>query len=148
MQERRKPQGEITPAYEDRGIFKTETCQLDVQVYPVFTYTGRRDFLVKGFFHGGSRIEVVFAGRRARQAQPLQQRLRTMLNQVAAQVGSMSKVKPEEVRLDLRVVGAWRPRFVTDRAGGQIKQLQLYAALWAFRDKSGKTVSYGEHLRR
>ena len=55
---------------------------------------------------------------------------------------------PDEVRLRITLEGCWRPRFDRDDQGWQTRQMQLYAARWALLDADGKSVTYGEPVRR
>ena len=145
MLDRRKPASEITPAYEDGGIFKNELVQLMVELVPLTAKNSRNDLIVKGFVDGNSAIEVVFPGRRKVQAKPVVALLQAKLTharKVAARTGA--RVDVDTLRYPARIEGSWRPRFKRDDNGWETRQFQLFAARWILKDLNGKAITFGE----
>lgn len=145
MKDRRKPASEVTPDYEDSGIFKTPTTQLVVGLVPRLGRNTRLDLMIKGFVQGEAAIDVVFAGRRRAQAEPLVQMLNalwTRANRQADKTGSPPEV--DDVRLPVRIEGCWRPRFARDDQGWQTRTFQLYASRWLVTDSAGTAHAFGE----
>lgn len=145
MFERRKPASEITPAYEDRGIFKNETVQLIVNLVPLTAKNSRDDLIVKGFIEGNSAIDVVFPGRRKIQAKPIVALLQAKLTharRMAEKAGTTVDV--DTLRYPARIEGSWRPKFTRDDHGWETRQHQLFAARWVLKDLDGKAVTFGE----
>ena len=104
----------------------------------------RNDLVFKAFHEGETEIDLVIAGRRAPLAGPLVQRLRDAwqeANKIAAQRGRPAET--DQVRVKVKVEGAWRPRFQQDTSGWQYREHQLYAARWMMADKSGEAKEYG-----
>ena len=145
MQERRKPQSEVTPAYEDRGIFRGAIVNLTVQVVPVYALNTRQDLMVKAYVSDGGAIDVVFPGRRRRHANALLNRIK-MLWTKAQREGRAGD--PNRIRFPITIEGAWRPRFKRDDQGWETRELQLFAARWAMLDVDGNSVTYGEPVVR
>ncbi|WP_306121175.1 hypothetical protein [Roseovarius sp. MMSF_3359] len=145
MFERRKPASEITPAYEDRGIFKNDIVQLIVNLVPLTAKNSRNDLIVKGFIEGNSAIEVVFPGRRTIQAKPIVALLQAKLTharKVAEKAGTTVDVNT--LRYPARIEGSWRPKFTRDDNGWETRQHQLFAARWVLKDLDGNAVTFGE----
>ena len=61
----RKTSVEITPVYEDAGLFKTAICDLMLELIPQVRRNDREDLIVRGFVDRKTEIDVFFAGRRA-----------------------------------------------------------------------------------
>ena len=141
MEERRKPPSEVTPQYEDAGIFKNQIVQLTVQLVPIFGQNSRQDIMIKGYVDGNSAIDVVFPGRRKEHAKPLLTRLQHML--VAARKKPGAPVPIDDIRHPVRIEGAWRPRFKRDDHGWETRDHQLYAARWMVMNQDGQTVTFG-----
>jgi len=145
MKERRKPASEITPEYEDRGIFKNQTTQHVVELVPKFAKNSRGDVMVMGFLQGAVPVDIVFAGRRKEQAAQVLQELRTLWSRANRNVPE-NGTPPDviSVRLPVRIEGAWRPRFELDDQGWQTRTYQLFAARWLMTDSTGNALSFGE----
>ena len=149
MLERRKPPNEVTPAYEDGGIFKNGLVQLNVEFIPLSTHNSRRDLVIKGFVDGDSPIEVVFAGRRKIQAKPLMALLQAKLahaRKQATKTGATLDI--ETVRYPAQIEGSWRPRFRRDNQGWETRHHQLYPSRWILKDPNGKQIAFGEVAKK
>ncbi len=145
MEERRLPPNLTTPVYEDSGIFKSHVGQFLVDLVPRQGRNSRNDLVVKAYLDQRHAIDVVFAGRRAKKAQALIRLLETRWN-AANKLAETTGEPPEadDVRLGVRVEGAWRPRFQRDDMGWQTHHYQLFAARWSYLDDAGRPVSFGE----
>lgn len=128
MPERRKTLDAISPAYEDQGVFPSPMLRMAVELTPQMSRNGRGDVLVRAFADNGTEIIVVFAGRRAKLFKPLEARLRQLVKDARK---ANSGEDPDDVRLPLRVEGAWRSKFARDEAGWETRQYHLMAAQWA-----------------
>ena len=148
MSDRRKPKNEVTPEYEDRGLFKTTPARWRVQLVPQFATTSRDDLIVKGFLDGESAIEVVFAGRRRTDVEPVVALLRSMWTHANANI--VKGAEPphhDQVRLMAVIEGSWRPRFKLDTQGWQTRDHQLNASRWQVQQSDGKWVEFGQPPR-
>lgn len=145
MTNRRRPVSQITPLIEDTGLFKREVRDVPVELVPVFSRNNRGDLLVKGIVKPDTEIEVLFAGRRIREASGLVERMRKLRAQGvrAAMNGHEAMIRIRQLRLPVQVRGTWRLRFEPDAAGWEVKSYQLLAAQWAFTDLDGHTVLCG-----
>lgn len=145
MTNRRRPASQITPQIEDAGLFKREVRDVPVELVPVFSRNNRRDLVVKGIVRPGTEIEVVFAGRRLREAAALVERMKKLRAQGvrAAMTGHDAMLRIQQLRLPVQVRGTWRLRFEPDTSGWEVKSYQLLAAQWAFTDLDGSTVVCG-----
>ena len=150
MNEQRKPASEVTPEYEDSGLFKSDLIQINVELVPMFGRNSRQDIVIKGFVAGGGAIDVVFAGRRKAEVKPLMARLQAMMNQTRRQMKPEANelLNADKIRHAVRIHGSWRPRFRCDDQGWQTREHQLYAARWLVADKNGQSTIFGEMPRR
>jgi hypothetical protein len=147
--ERRRNPSEITPDYEDSGIFKNPTLQLVVELVPKFSKNSRDDLIIKGFVEGNVPIDVVFAGRRKFQADPVIQRLRALWTQANRNLSSPGDAPEiDAVRCRVSIEGSWRSRFLLDDQGWQTRTHQFYAARWLLSDQSGTVKHFGEPVMR
>lgn len=145
MHDRRKPAHEVTPWYEDLGIFKSQLVQITVELVPMFGMNSRKDIMVKGFVDGNGAIDVVFPGRRKEHAKPLVARLQTMLKRANVSCGpNGTPPNIDRIRHPVRIEGSWRPRFSCDDQGWQTREHQLYAARWLVMNADGQSVTFGE----
>lgn len=146
MNYQRKPAHEVTPDYEDAGLFKTEICQLMVELIPQMRQNDRNDTIVRGFIDRKTEIDVFFAGRRAAAVGPLAAQLRALMKSTRAKAAAEGlKVPPiENIRLPVRVEGAWRRRKIRDENGWETGTYHLVAARWSLLDKDGQVLSFGE----
>lgn len=145
MFERRKPLSEITPEYEDGGIFKNDLVQLKVELVPLTARNSRNDLIVKGFVDETSAIDVVFPGRRTIQAKPILALLQAKLThsrKLADRANAALDV--DKIRYPVMIEGAWRPRFKRDDNGWETRQHQLFVARWILQDSNGKAITFGE----
>lgn len=99
-----------------------------VELTPQVSRNKRGDVLVRSFADNGTEIIVVFAGRRAKLFKPMEMRLQQMVKN-ARKSGNGSDA--DDVRLPVRVEGAWRSKFLRDEAGWETRQYHLMAAKWA-----------------
>ncbi|MFK7882057.1 hypothetical protein [Roseobacter sp.] len=145
MPHRRKPASEVTPEYEDSGLFKSKVGQLTVELVPQMTRNSRKDLVVRGFTNGTVEIQVAFAGRRTKKVGPLEARLVAMLTRAKQIAATAGEPEPDidEVRLPVLIEGAWRPRFKRDQTGWETRSYYLFAARWSILDDQGNTVSFG-----
>ncbi len=141
MQNRRRPLIQITPQWEDTGLFKKGTGEFAVELVPDVTRNSRQDIVVKGYVNAGVEVSVIFPGRRAREAVAVERRLKTLLLRANRKAASDKQPEPSisSIRLPVRIEGSWRPRFQRCTSGWDKKSFQLLAARWAFVDHDGMT---------
>ncbi|MEL7131164.1 MAG: hypothetical protein AAGK77_02000 [Pseudomonadota bacterium] len=144
MPEHRRPSHLITPAYEDNGLFRSPVRRVTVGLVPQMHRNNRQDLVVRGFLQDGVAIQVLFAGRRTKQAQGLEARLRAMLFQVRSKVPGWRSEGIDTIQLPLRIEGVWRSRFSRDVWGCETRYFQLIAARWAMFDDAGLAHLFGE----
>lgn len=146
MQQERKPRREISPDSEDLGLFKHDICQLMVELIPQSRVNDRQDLIIKGFVDRTMEIDVFFAGRRAKDAIPINNRLKMLLAHARKTTSATGSAAPdvEHLRLPVKIEGAWRKRFKRDQTGWETGTYHLVAARWSILDASGNTISYGE----
>ncbi len=145
MKPRAKNPALITPAYEDRGLFKKTPTELVVILIPKFGKNTRGDVIIKGVVQNGVEVDVVFAGRRKGQARDLVKLLHQMWDD--AVYAARNRVRPPErksVRLPTRVQGSWRTRIVEDEEEWYSREYQLLVARWAYNGEDGEFRSFGE----
>ncbi|WP_299405929.1 hypothetical protein [uncultured Roseobacter sp.] len=135
----------MTPEYEDSGLFKSKVGQISVELVPQMTRNSRNDLVVRGFANRTIEIEVAFAGRRVKEAGPLEARLRAMLSNAVRASSAAGADAPDidYIRLPVLIEGAWRPRFRRDQTGWETRSYYLFAARWSILDDEGNTVSFG-----
>lgn len=145
MTNRRRPASQITPLIEDGGLFKREVRDIAAELIPVFSMNNRNDLVVAGIVRPGTEIEVVFAGRRTRDAVPLVERMKQLraqgLRTAASGHEAMQVIR--QLRMAVQIRGNWRLRFEPDGTGWEMKKYQLIAAQWAFQDLEGYNVVAG-----
>lgn len=136
---------QITPKYEDAGLFKDEVCQINVELCPIIQRNGRQDLLVTGYTKGSLSICVLFAGRRLTDAAPLVASLKSLRDASlmrARKRGVPAPLNPS-LRMPVQIEGAWRKRIITDNDGFAQRSYQLIAARWTVVDQSGQTINFG-----
>ncbi|UWQ28118.1 hypothetical protein [Leisingera sp. M523] len=145
MTNRRRPVLQITPLIEDAGLFKREVRDVPLELVPVFSRNNRGDLVVKGIVQPDAEIEVIFAGRRMREAAGLVTQMKKLRVQGVrtAMHGHEAMNSIRRLRLPVQVRGTWRLRFDRDASGWEVKSYQLLAAQWAFADADGYTVLCG-----
>ncbi|MDW3222395.1 MAG: hypothetical protein R8G34_05815 [Paracoccaceae bacterium] len=145
MDHRRKPASEVTPEYEDSGLFKSKIGQLTLELVPQMSRNARKDLVVRGFMNRTTEIEVAFAGRRAKETGPLESRLSAMMERAARMAKAAGEAAPDiySVRLPILVEGAWRPRFKRDKEGWETRDYYLFVARWSLLDNEGNSVTFG-----
>lgn len=105
----------------------------------------RGDLVVRGFVDEKYEIDVLFAGRRTRDAIPLERRLRSLIAE-ARRLRPGQEIPPDSVRLPVRVEGAWRKRLQRDASGWETGTHHLVAARWAMEVQSGSAMQFGEQV--
>lgn len=142
----RKAAHEVSPAYEDSGLFKTDPCQIVVELIPQMRRNDRGDLIVRGFVDRKNEVDVFFAGRRTKEAGQLDMALRYELKFARATAAAAGQKTPpiERIRMAVRIEGAWRRRTQRDDNGWESSTFHFVAARWSFIDPHGNTVSFGE----
>jgi hypothetical protein len=144
MPHRRRPPNEVTPEYEDAGIFKTRLVQTTVELIPQMRRNDRGDLVVRGFVERHFEIEILFAGRRVKEAAPVEERLRAMLDNARKQAAAAGRTLDlDMVRCPVRVEGSWRRRAIRDENDWETHTYQLMAARWSLLDNNGNAVPFG-----
>lgn len=140
MKDRRRPDFEITPSYEDTGLFKTPVRQIVAELVPQMSRNSRRDLLVRGYIDGNYGIDVVFAGRRTKSIGKLERQLKALMH-----VRHADPLKDDVLpRIPIRLEGAWRSRFHRDRSGWETRSHQFMAARWTLLSAGGRGRAFGE----
>lgn len=137
MEIRRKIEN-ITPQYEDAGLFQNTVCQVELELVPVMRKNNRGDLIVMGLVKGDIEIAVTFAGRRVKDAGSIITSLNALLKK---------KDRPADVRksrIPLKTEGAWRPQFVSDESGFEKRTFHLIVAKWAVMTTNGPPREYGQ----
>ena len=146
LQPVRRPTDPARPDFrEDALHFRSGTISVKVQVTPQRRKTPMGDLVLRGFI-GGKEIEVVFPGRRQAAAIPLLQRLlsKRQLESLQGDKDQPSRSQ-DQVRMDLKVDGAWRVRLMNEQDARPERRFQLIAARWRYRGPDGVEHVYG-HL--
>lgn len=144
MPELRRPPHLITPAYEDNGLFRSPVRRVTVGLVPQVHRNNRQDLVVRGFMQDGAAIQVLFAGRRTKQAQDVAARLRALLFHARSKTPGWRAEGVDTIQLPVRIEGVWRSRFSRDAWGCETRQFQLIAARWAMFDEAGVAHLFGE----
>ncbi len=143
MPQRRKPEMQHIPAYEDAGLFKNTVAPFSVELVPQTHRNTRQDLVVRGFLNHRE-ISVIFAGRRAKQVMPLEARLSSMILQARHYAnGTKNALDLDHLRLPLWVEGAWRYSFLRDTSGWETRVYQLMVARWRLPDARGNFEYFG-----
>lgn len=125
-------------------MFRSPVRRITVGLVPQMHRNNRQDLVIRGFVQDGSAIQVLFAGRRAKQAKGLEARLRSMLFQVRSKTPGWRDEGIDTIQLPMRVEGVWRSRFSRDAWGCETRYFQLIAARWAMFDDAGVAHLFGE----
>ena len=145
MPEQRTPIEDVTPTNEDWGIFKGSIVTVQLHLTPLRRSTTRNDLLCVGFL-GGTRVEVVFPGRRRKDAVALEADLDAYLRAKsrAARAKGLQAPHVISIRFPLSAEGVWRVRL--DEAGDDDVErvYQFMAARWTWLDPEGGQKSSGE----
>lgn len=146
MKQKRMNPADITPAYEDAGLFANGTCDVVVHLIPIIRRNGRRDIIVTGMVGENREVSVNFAGRRKEAATPIVAHLETIRNQTRYRAAERGLAAPplNEMRVPVRVEGTWRKHVTADADGWETRQYELMAARWSIADNSGASYQYGE----
>ena len=144
MPDLRRPAHLVTPSYEDNGLFRTPVRRVTVGLVPQVHRNNRQDLVVRGFMSEGVAIQVLFAGRRAKQAQGVEARLRALLFRARSKTPGWRAEGGDTIQLPMRIEGVWRSRFLRDAWGCETRQFLLIAARWALFDEAGVAHLCGE----
>ncbi|WP_299615213.1 hypothetical protein [uncultured Tateyamaria sp.] len=144
MPESRRPIHKITPVYEDNGLFRSPVRRVTVGLVPQIHRNNRQDLVVRAFVRDGAAIQILFAGRRAKQAKAVEARLRAMLFKARSKTPGWKAEGVDTIQLPLRIEGVWRSRFSRDAWGCETRHFQLIAARWAMFDDAGVAHLFGE----
>lgn len=141
-QQRRAPR-DVTPAYEDAGLFQGKMNRVEVRLVPKMARNERGDLIVSGFLSNNTHVNVVFPGRRRRESGPLVSRLQRLLKQAGSSPGfDMRDI--DELGFNVQVHGAFRSQFHRDQSGWETRSYQLIAARWSMTNEIGLTQHFGE----
>ena len=141
-----RPAQDVTPAYEDAGLFKTAICQQMLELMPQMRRNDRGDLIIRAFVDRKIEIDVFIAGRRAADVGPLENQLKLMMNHARKQALETGAAPPDvtKIRLPVRVEGAWRRTLQRDDSGWETGSYHFVVARWSLLDAEGNTVSFGE----
>jgi len=145
MPQPRLPPRDLTPEYEDAGLFKHGVCNVLVALVPIVDHNSRGDVIIKGYVKDNLEIAVTFAGRRRVEVSPIVANLKSLGMRVlhAASENKIAAPDISTIRFPLQVEGAWRPRFEAKENGWDLRTYHLIAARWAVMDRQGKTMKFG-----
>ena len=127
----RRPTALVSPRYEDAGLFKSDICNVEVDLTPVTRRNSRSDLIVTGYAGGRHKVPIVFAGRRMPEAQPL-----------LALLSRLRGGGPGQ-RLKVQIEGAWRRVVKEDGGGFAQRRYELIAACWSVPTPGGRVERYG-----
>lgn len=135
-----------SPEQEDRALFKTYGGPIAVDLIPQVFRGSAGDVLIRGIFNSDVEIDVVFPGRRAGETGPLMAQLKAVDSQMRLAAAGANRPAPpiDSIRIPVQIKGSWRHEFRQDADGKDIRSYQLVAARWAFADKTGELVQFGE----
>ena len=141
---RRNPK-QVTPDYEDAGLFQRPLVQVDVDLTPDMYRNDRRDLIVRCPAGNGRLFEVVFAGRRCVAAATVLTRLEAVKRQQIADAKARDAPVPPlaVMTFPITVEGVWRRRFARDRGGWETCFHQLVASRWTMIDARQQKVTFG-----
>ncbi len=137
---------EVTPLYEDSGLFKTALCDMMLELIPQTRRNDRDDLIVRGFVDRKTEIDIFFAGRRTAETGPLVTQLKAIMSQARKKAEATDGPPPEveKLRLPVRAEGAWRRSLQRDDSGWETGTYHFVVARWSLLDKAGNTVTFGE----
>lgn len=145
LQQARKDPKDVTPQYEDAGLFKTQICTVRLDLVPVINFNRRGDIIIRCFVKANLRAEVLFAGRRVRETKPLVQELNDLKTRAykAAVQRQLPVPDLDGIRLQAEIEGAWRRRLFQDKDGWEKRAYQLVAARCIFHLSNGSVMAIG-----
>lgn len=131
---------------EDRALFQTYGGPIAIDLLPQMYQTDRNDLTIRGLTSTAAEVLVVIAGRRVKDTGPLIAQLKHIESDERKSAAARGRAVPdiERVRLPVQIKGAWRQTFSRDQTGAETRSYQLLVARWAFTDRSGNLVQYGE----
>ena len=142
----RKPPSEVTPLYEDTGLFKTAVREMMLELIPQMRRNDRQDLIVRGFVDRKTEIDVFFAGRRVAEVGPLENQLKALMAYARKTAASANAEAPDitKIRLPVRAEGAWRRSRQRDDSGWETGSYHFVVSRWSLLDQKGNTVTFGE----
>ena len=145
MPDRRQTSGDVCPKSEDWGIFKNSVVSIRLALSPLRRETSRGDLLCVGFLDD-ARVEVVFPGRRRKEASTLEDELDQFARKETAAAQSRGFAVPHAIRLrfPLYAEGIWRTRLDEADDDELERVYQFMAARWTFQTAEGAEMSSGE----
>lgn len=146
MLQHRRTEPPVSPDYEDAALFSGSICQISVDLVPQMQRNDRNDLLVRGFVGGHHEIEVLFAGRRARDVGPLETRLKLLWSRARQSAKASQKDLPDIdlIRYPVRIEGSWRRKTKRDESGWETHSYNFVAARWSLMNNDGHPVFFGE----
>ena len=129
---------------EDRGIFKTGTVEVRLEMTALHRKTKRGDILFVGFLDG-TEVEVIFPGRRSVVTAPLISDISRFVSQVQRAASQAKKPAPDvtEIRYPLRAKGTWRSRLLGDDNDFE-RKFQFLVAQWVIPGPNGTERHFGD----
>ena len=142
----RKAPSEVTPIYEDAGLFKTAICDLMLELIPQMRRNERQDLIVRGYVDRKTEVDIFFAGRRAAETGPLETQLKALMTHARKTATANKTQLPDidKIRLPVRAEGAWRRSLKRDDSGWETGSYHFVMARWSLLDQAGNTVTFGE----
>lgn len=140
-----KQSSAVSPAEEDRNLFKTYGGPIAVDLTPQIHRNPNGDVLVRGFFKQSVEIVVVFSGRRVAEVGALQAQLKAVDSQLRRAAVAAQRPEPmiNRIRMPVQIKGSWRHSYTQDADGKETREYQLIAARWAFADSNGQLAQFG-----
>ena len=145
MRQLRRPASQITPDYEDSGLFKSDLCVRRFDLVPIVRRTERADVEVTSLTRDGQIVPVLFAGRRRGQAAHVVALLEQLRARLASSPfgGSPNRMRQSGVSLEIEVEGAWRRQCRTDPNGFLHRSYQFVAACWTLTLGDERRLRFG-----
>ena len=146
----RLPASSVTEEAEDAGLFKTDLCQIVIELIPQTRRNDRGDVIIRGFVDRKHEIDVLFAGRRSSQASALETQLKSLLRAARTIANAAQNTAPaiETLRLPIRAEGAWRRTAKRDAEGWETHSYHFVAARWSLFDRHGNVVAFGKPVTK
>ncbi|RYH03068.1 hypothetical protein EU805_04865 [Salipiger sp. IMCC34102] len=142
MPQFRRPAHQITPTYEDRGLFRSDYCAQRFDLVPIVQSNSRKDLIVTALFRGEHVAPILFAGRRRRYAEQVMSRLEALRGALPA-TRSVDVFARRGALLPLEVEGTWRRLVSEDRHGILHRSYHFIAACWTLTLGDGRRIRFG-----
>ncbi|MEM6384820.1 MAG: hypothetical protein AAF718_01160 [Pseudomonadota bacterium] len=132
MQHRKPRARDVSPAKEDRGLYKSAVVDVSLTLTPFSKRSSRGDHIYMGAINGTD-VEVVFPGRRAEKIDALRHAF-----------SKKKAAKPGDASLKFQARGVWRTRLV-ERDGMETERVyQFLVSEWIVPSDNGEGVLFGE----